>query len=337
MTTKLYSVDLGYGYVKPLRQKPFPSVVHKTTASDFFNAQDSVESSNPFLISYNNSIYALGDTANTSTHNPSTIMDGNRRWESEVYIALMLGGILMQMPKGYVKEDIILSTGLPYLQSKNEEEINGLKETFKKEFTILTIEDGKQVCKVLNIKDVLVLSQPRAAYYALLPMTNKKIKEELALIADLGFKSLDYLVTSNGQETSESNGEDSVAGMERVYTSLIRELRSLGLPAVKLHEFDSWLSNNHLEKYSHIIDKSFETASKMIVNDMKEKLGSFWDRLTMIGSIYFVGGSSKRLQKYLVRELSGIRVYFADEPQQLIVEGYNAYGKAMMKQIGGDR
>ncbi len=331
----LYCVDLGYGYVKTIGKNPFPSVVYKTTSSDFSRAQDFVDSSNPFLITYNNGVYALGETARASTSNPETIMEGNGRWESDAYVALMLGGIINQMPKGDVYEDIFLVTGLPYLQSKNIEEVNGLKNTFKRKFVIAVLENGKPVTKVLNIVDVHVLSQPRAAYYALLGMTGKRVKVGLALIADLGFKSLDYLVTSDGQETNESNGEDSIAGMERIYTTLIRDLRSEGLPAVKPHELDSWIEKGHLDKHKRLVDRHFKESSKIVVRDIKEKLGAFWERIELMGSIYFVGGSSKRLQPFLEEELPGVNVYFSENPQQLIVEGYAAYGRAMMNKLYG--
>lgn len=335
MCLNLCCVDTGYGYVKPLDRNPFPSVAFKTTAESFSSLQDIVETSNPFLVSFDKKIFALGETAVASTRNPITIMEVNNRWENDAYIALTLGGILKQLPLGNFSDEIFLVTGLPLIQSKSISEVEGLKRALKRKFEVLTVENGETVGKTIDIKEVHIISQPRSAYYSLLPVTHKRIRNELALIADLGFKTLDYLVVKDGQETGDSNGEDSIAGMERIYVSLIKELRSLGLPSVKPHEFDSWLSSGYLTKYSDIIEKHFENASKMVVADMKEKLGAFWDRLCLTGSIYFVGGSSKRLQKYLSEELSDFDIYFVDNPQQLIVSGYGAYGRAVMRKLYG--
>lgn len=329
------AVDVGYGYVKSLRSEPFPSVIVKTSPDSFFKSQDFIESENPFLISLENDVFALGETAMGMNRNPLTLMDGNERWATKEFKALMLSGIIKQLPRGDVSEDIILVTGLPYLQSQNPLEVHGMKETFTKTFKVGVVEGDRTATKEIRITKTFVMSQPRGAYYGLLSLTQKRIKGELALIADLGFKSLDYLVTQNGQETTESNGEDSIAGMERVYTSLIRELRTKGLPSVKPHELDSWLFNNRLGNYAQIVEKHLETASNTIIHDIKEKLGAFWEKVGMIGSIYFVGGSAKRLQPYLEKTLNMDNVYFVTDSQQLIVEGYGAYGRAIFRKLYG--
>lgn len=334
-TPSLFCVDVGYGYTKPLKQKAFSSVVVETNTKDFFQTRDNIEGNNPFLISFDDKIYALGETAHQLTRNPSTIMERSERWKHKEYQALMLGGIIQQLPKGDIEESGVLVTGLPYLQSKNESEVNGLKKTFIREWRIATLEDNNIAIKKVNIVDVYVLSQPRGAYYSLLSLTGKRIKSETALICDLGFKSLDYLVTINGQETPDSNGEDSIAGMERVYTELIKLLRGKGLPAISPHEFDSWLSKGYLNQYTTTIENVLNRAAKTIINDIKFKLGTMWERIEMIGSIYFVGGSSKRLQPYLQKQLPDSNIYFAENSQQLIVEGYGAYGRAMLRKLYG--
>jgi len=328
-------VDVGYGYVKSLKSVPFPSVIVKTSSADFFKSQDFIEAVNPFLISFDDCMYALGDTAMGMSRNPLTLMEGNQRWATNEFKALMLSGIVRQLPKGDLKEDIILVTGLPYLQSQNPSEVHGMKEAFTRSFKIGVIEDGRTITKDIRITQTLVVSQPRGAYYGLLSLTQKRIKGELALIADLGFKSLDYLVTQNGQETTESNGEDSIAGMERVYTALIRELRTKGLPSVKPHELDSWLFNNKLGDYAQIVESHLEKAADTIIHDIKEKLGALWEKIGMVGSIYFVGGSTERLKPYLEKKLNMSNVHFVTDSQQLVVEGYGAYGRAMYRKIYG--
>ncbi|QKE56408.1 ParM family protein [Bacillus phage YungSlug] len=336
MGLKMYAVDVGFGYVKALKQSPFPSVVVKTSYSSFFEKYDSVEVKEPFLICFGEEkVFALGQTAYSLTRNPTTMMDGYERWSTEEYEALLIGGIVKQMPKGDVSEEIVLVTGLPYLQSQSEDEVNGLMEHYTGNYEVVTIENGQLVQKKLKIVDVHVLSQPRGAYYSLLALTGKKIKGELALIADLGFKSLDYLVTTDGQETDDSNGEDSIGGMERTYTDIIRGLRSKGLPAIKPHEFDYWYDKGKLAKYNTDIEKGFNQAGKIIVADMKEKLGGFWDRVNAFGSIYFVGGSSQRLQQSLLKAIPTQNVFFSENSQQLIVEGFGAYGRAIMKKHYG--
>lgn len=328
-------VDVGYGYVKTLGFAPFSSVLVKTSSEAFFKNQDFIEGENPFLISFDGEVFALGETAMNTSRNPKTIMEGNKRWAAQEYKALMLGGIVRQLPKGNINVDIILVTGLPYLQSQNAEEVEGIKKEFTQSFKVNILEDRKVVTKTFKVVQTLVMSQPRGAYYGLLALTQKRIKNELALIADLGFKSLDYLVTQNGQETQESNGEDAIAGMERVYTSLIRELRTKGLPAVKPHELDCWLFEGKLDDYAQIIDDHLNKAAETIIGDIKEKLGAFWEKLSMVGAIYFVGGSAKRLQPYLEKNLNMRNVYFVDASQQLIVEGYGAYGRAVSRKTYG--
>lgn len=334
MQVYITAVDVGYGFTKPFNRLPFPSVVENTTISRFNTAQDNIEIGNPMLISVDGQNYALGSTALAMSSNPNAILENHKRWDSPEYKALMLAGIAQQLPPGTIEADVYLVTGLPYLQSKDKNEVNGLQKQFTGDFKIIHYENGRPVAKYIRIKRVDVLSQPRGAYYALVGLTERRIKNQLALVSDLGFQSLDYLLLDNGQESDDSNGEDSVAGMGRIYTNLMRELRSAGAPPLRIHEIDRWIDQGFLQKYSAEIHEAFDNGAKAIVKDMKDKLGAVWKRLELAGYVYFVGGSATRLKPYLEKYMGGMRVVFAQNSQQLIVAGYHAFGRAMAKKMG---
>lgn len=336
MKPSIYCVDVGYGFVKSLSQKPFPSVVVEINVNEFFKGQDGVELGNPFIVGTEDGTYAVGETAISISRSPVTLMEGRNRWEGKEYKALLLSGIAKQMPSGDLTQDVFLVTGLPYLQSNNKEEVEGLKRTFTKQHRVHIMEDGKAVCKNINIVRVDVLSQPRGAYYSLVGLTQKRIKQQTALIADLGFKSLDYLLLNDGQESGESTGEDAIAGMEVIYKNMLRDLRSEGAPQIALHEMDKWIDRGYLQKYDNIIKRHFSKASKLVAQDIKEKFAPVWSRLELIGAIYFVGGSSQRLQPYLQQYFLNIPVIFAENSQQLVVDGYGAYARAVHRKNWGE-
>lgn len=331
----VYPIDIGYGYVKLSGLQPFPSVVLEISEKDFVKSLDQMEDGSHFLIQTEDGTFAIGETALKLSRQAKPVLDDYKRWSTKEYKALLLAGIVKQFPVGDgLGRNVYLVTGLPYLQSTNIEEVEGLKKTFTKPFNVRILENGRMVNKRINIVRVDVLSQPRGAYYSLVSLTQRKIKEQYALIADLGFKSLDYLLLDKGQETDESNGEDAIAGMEIVYNNLIKELRSKGLPQVQPHEIDKWLQEGYLSKYQKELDFHFDKATKTIIEDMKRKLGAVWPRLELMGVIYFVGGSAQRLRPYFNVYLPNMNIYFINEgSQQLIVEGYGAYGRVMKDKL----
>lgn len=335
LKTYVCPIDVGYGYVKTLSCNPFPSVVLEIDEKDFLKVSD-VDNSEGFLIQTEDGTFAVGESALRLSRLAKPVLNDYQRWNTKEYKALLLAGIAKQFRESTPIPDIYLVTGLPYLQSTNPEEVEGLKQTYTRDFFVKVLENGNMVDKRINIVRVDVLSQPRGAYYSLVSITQKRIKEQYALIADLGFKSLDYLLLDNGQESDDSNGEDAIAGMEIVYSNLIKELRSKGLPQVQPHEIDRWLNEGYLNRYQKEVDYHFDLATKNIVEDMKRKLGTAWSRLELMGAIYFVGGSAQRLQQYFNKYLPNTNVFFINGgSQQLIVEGYGAYGRVIRNKVWG--
>jgi plasmid segregation protein ParM len=311
MTIQVWGFDDGYGDVKGFNGKQ--EIYYPSNVTTYKEKHDTVlgnKQSNPLshiVVEYDDKKFLVGQGA-VDQDMQSSWIGGNNKHKHPMFPALAKAGLAMLSEDfDNVKVDPIV-LGLPVEHSENENRIKELRKIFKKKHEVsLTLADGSKFDKVIDIKDVIVVSQPFGTFCDLIlgddgEIVNPELATKFISIVDIGAGTVNFL-TLNDLDPITDLTKHNNKGMYTAYNEIGKRIEE---------EFGKKYPLGVLPK---LIKQGFIAGGnniQPIVNDVFElhagELMSEWETLfrnsiSYLDAVIFTGGGTEVLKDYLVKYL----------------------------------
>ena len=323
------ALDLGWGYTKYSSKKDdsgelefhsFPSLAPRYTGLDL--SMSVLGKRDTVVVSVDGTLYEVGPDSSDLDTNDSSRNLNDQYIYTEQYKAVFYGAL------HYIKEESIdlLVVGLPlsnmHLAPKLKELVEGkhkLNET-----------------ETVEVKQALVLPQPLGGLYYCLSLREsrpefKLLSEEVNLIIDPGFLTLDFLV-SNGEKIIENRSSAYNGGVSKVLRAVAESISSkfniryenlsaidkgLRKRKIKINGKDELLED-HIKYTKPILESS--------VNYMRNIVGDGSD----IDNIILLGGGSGVYKKTIEHYYPNHTLHLVEDAQMANVKGFQKAGEKFL-------
>lgn len=312
MTIQVWGFDDGYGDVKGFNGKE--EVYYPSNVTTYKEKQDAVlgnkkaEPLSHIVVEYDGKKFLVGQGA-VNQDMQSSWIGGNNKHKHPMFSALAKAGLAM-MAEDYdsIKVDPIV-LGLPVEHADKENRVKELKKLMGKKHSIkLTLADGSDFEKVVDIKDVLVVSQPFGTFCDLIlddegEIQNPELATKFVTIFDIGAGTVNFLVLDDLEPISDLSKHIN-KGMYTAYEEIGRRIEEefgkkypLGvLPKLIKQGF---ISGGH--NINPIIEDVFELHAGEIMSEWETR---FRNAIPHLDAVIFTGGGSVVLKEYLEKYLA---------------------------------
>jgi plasmid segregation protein ParM len=320
------ALDLGWGFAKytvevdgAMEFHSFPSLAPKHTGIDLSGAlmgrRDTV------VVSVQGSKYEVGPDSSDLDPNDSTRNLSDNYAYTDQYQAVFLGSLhYMQTP---VIDLLVLGLPLSHMH---------LTDHLKK-----MAKGGHEVGgNLYEVKDVEVLPQPVGGLNYCFSLKGEEgfedLKDEVNLIIDPGFLTLDFLV-SNGDRPVDSRSGAHTGGVSKVLRAMADSIsRTYGIKFENLSAIDRALRKNKLKINGQqvAIEPHIMEAKSVVdgsISYVKNIVGSGAD----IDNILLLGGGSFIYKKTLSQAFPNHKITVVPECQTANVRGYYEAGMKLAK------
>ena len=312
MAIQVWGFDDGYGDVKGFNGKE--EVYYPSNVTTYKEKKDTVlgnKKANPLshiVVEYDGKKFLVGQGA-VDQDMQSTWIGGNNKHKHPMFPALAKAGLAM-MSEDYdtIKVDPLVM-GLPVEHADNETRVNDLKKLMGKKHSIkLALADGSQFEKVVDVKDVVVVSQPFGTFCDIIlddegEIADPELATKFISIIDIGAGTVNFL-TLNDLDPITDLTKHINKGMYTAYEEIGRRIEEeygkkypLGvLPKLIKQGFISGGIN-----ISPIVDEVFELHAGEIMSEWETR---FRDTIPYLDAVVLTGGGTVVLQEYLERYIA---------------------------------
>lgn len=311
MTIQVWGFDDGYGDVKGYNGKQ--QVYYPSNVTTYKEKHDTVlgnkvtDPLSHIVVEYDGKKFLVGQGA-VDQDMQSSWIGGNNKHKHPMFPALAKAGLAM-LSEDYdtVKVDPIV-LGLPVEHSENKNRINELQKIIKKRHEIkLTLADGTEFEKVVDVKEVVVVSQPFGTFCDLIlsdegEISNPELATKFISIVDIGAGTVNFLTLNDLEPISDLTKHNN-NGLYTAYNEIGKRIDE---------QFDKKYPLGVLPK---IIKQGFISGGKNIqpiVDEVLElhagELMSEWETLfrnsiPYLDCVIFTGGGTEVLKDYLSKYL----------------------------------
>lgn len=311
MNIQVIGLDDGYGDVKGFNGKQqvyYPSNV--TTYKEKHEAVLSNKTKDPLshiVVEYDDKKFLVGQGA-VDQDMQSTWIGGNNKHKHPMFPALAKAGLAM-LAEDYdsVKVDPIV-LGLPVEHAENESRIKELNKIFKKKHEIkLTLADGSEFKKEVDIKDVLVVSQPFGTFCDLIlsddgEISNPELATKFISIVDIGAGTVNFLTLNDLDPISDLTKHNN-KGLYSAYNEIARRIYEEHGKKYPLGVLPTLIRQGTIAggiNISHIIEEVYELHAGDLMSEWETL---FRDTIPYLDAVIFTGGGTEVLKDYLVKYL----------------------------------
>lgn len=320
------ALDLGWGYTKysvknsetgELEFKSFPSLAPRHTGLDL--SMSVLGKRDTVVVSVDGTSYEVGPDSSDLDTNDSSRNLNDQYIYTEQYKAVYYGAL------HYMKESQIdlLVVGLPLSNMHLAPKLKELMEGVHKINDATTVE----------VKQALVLPQPLGGLYFCLSLKDSRpefefLAEEVNLIIDPGFLTLDFLV-SNGEKIVENRSSAYNGGVSKVLRAVAESISNkFGIKYENLSAIDKGLRRRKIKinGKDELLEDHIKYTKPILessVNYMRNIVGDGSD----IDNIIILGGGSSVYKKTIESYYPNHTIYFVEDAQLANVKGFQRAGE----------
>lgn len=311
MVLQVWGFDDGYGDVKGFNGKQeiyYPSNV--TTYKEKLDTVLSNKAKDPLshiVVEYDNKKFLVGQGA-VDQDMQSTWIGGNNKHKHPMFPALAKAGLSM-LAEDYdtLKVDPIV-LGLPVEHSESQTRINELQKIFKKNHNIkLTLADGSEFEKNIDIKDVLVVSQPFGTFCDLIlsddgEISNPELATKFISIIDIGAGTVNFLTLNDLDPISDLTTHNN-NGLYTAYAEIGRRIEEEHGKKYPLGVLPKLIKQGYIAggiNIHPIVEEVFELHSGELISEWETL---FRNSIPYLDALILTGGGTEVLKDYLEQYL----------------------------------
>lgn len=332
MAIQVWGFDDGYGDVKGFNGKQ--SVYYPSNVTQFKEKHDTVlggRKADPLshiVVEYDDKKFLAGQGAIDQDMQSSWI-GGNNKHKHPMFPALAKAGMAM-LAEDYdtIKVDPIV-LGLPVEHADNEDRVNLLKKIFGNNHKIrLTLADGSTFEKEVDVKDVVVVSQPFGTFCDIIlddegEIQNPELATKFVVVIDIGAGTVNFLTLSDLEPISDGTTHIN-KGMYTAYLEVGKKIKEDFGKEYPLGTLPKIIKRGSIaggHNITHIIEEKFELHAGEIGSEFDTRFRNF---IPFIEAVVFTGGGSVVLKEYLER-------YFAEYDFEKIFLGVHNTARGLRK------
>lgn len=291
----------------------------------------------------------------TGKSNQKGALTNNQKVKSDDTLYLLLTMLAYPFAKNAEENSIeveydVVSTALPTKQVKRDRE--ELRKRIKGFHTIVFkhIPGKKDIYINLNIKNVIVSEESRAAFIALtrdnetLTVKDETLLNEHVLMADLGGDSFDPVALNNNKIIEDKDIQGETFGinvyLNRIINDIETKLQYRFLSRYMLEERlaqgpASWSVTIDQEEhdFKHIVDPHFKELAERYINELEQLLKV--PSLQEVRRIFAIGGAVKMSKTYIEeannKREKPFKINFPNNLDKLNLEGLWILAKIQAK------
>jgi plasmid segregation protein ParM len=311
MTIEVWGYDDGYGEGKGFNGKQ--QVYYPSNVTTYKEKHDTVLSSKEkdplshIVVEYDNKKFLVGQGA-VDQDMQTTWIGGNNKHKHPMFPALAKAGLAMLAEDhDVVKVDPIV-LGLPVEHSENESRISDLQKIFKKKHVIkLTLADGSDFEKTVDIKEVLVVSQPFGTFCDLIlsddgEISNPELATKFVSVVDIGAGTVNFL-TLNDLDPITDLTKHNNNGMYSAYVEIGRRIEETFGKKYPQGVLPKLIKQGYISGGTNIqpiVDEVFELHAGELISEWETL---FRNSIPYLDAVIFTGGGTVVLKEYLERYL----------------------------------
>lgn len=327
MEAEVRAIDLGYGRVKLAKGEDrdgaaildvFPSIVARAQGN---LGEGYARQRNTVKVEYKGLIYEVGQDAILSTETSSVRKADLRFVYSDDYRILMRASI-MKMALSRIR---VLVLGAPVMN------YGEVKEYLGKQYRgVIDLGNG---ASSVHVDDVMVLPQPIGGFihYGKTNGIYERMKNEVTLVIDPGYYTLDWVVTRGLKPVPGKSGSHP-GGMHSVLRAIANVFANHGVTNPHdLFFYDKIDRAIYAGERFTLFGKDYdllqhaEVAQRVIENGMNALTASVGDPGN-IDNIVLVGGAAKAYLSSLRRHFDKHEMHLVDNPAFANVAGFYEAG-----------
>lgn len=322
------SLDLGFGNTKYVAGRlngeflsgSFPSLAPETSETTLGGTL--IATRNTVKVDVNGKIYEVGpDAMQMQDKRDGRVLHKDYVLTDE-YLALSRGALAM-MAAPVID---LLVVGLPVNAPKGRDA--ALRD-------LLTGTHVINPTTTVIVKQVLVVSQPLGgfAHYAWENGKTNAFFEDINLIIDVGFFTLDWVVSNGVNLISKRCGGDE-AGVSHYLERLGEELREkLELDDLNVNRLDEAVRRGYVKAFGKRHDLAeYLPAGNNVINEGLNKLQSKVGAVSDIDNIVLCGGGAKLYHPLVCERFPKHTVHIANDPAMSNAKGFYIIGEVQSKQ-----